>query len=109
MACYVFFIMFIAFGIVPHQWLTVAENEWSWTADRMLFGPGDVVKPKAAGGWFPFTITYRTISDSVAAIFYIVFLGGMSALWGMWQTRGKDTTGAAVVKSTYGRPLVKRG
>ena len=108
-AAYVFFVWFIAFGIVPHQWLTLAENEWGWTADRLLFGPGDIVKPIAEGGWFPFTLTYRTVSDSIAAIFYIVFLGGMSALWAMWQTRGKVKKGADVVKSTYGRPLVKQG
>ncbi len=108
-SAYVFFVMFIAFGIVPHQWLTVAENEWSWTAEKLLFGPFDIVKPKASGGWFPFTITYRTISDSIAAIIYIVFLGGMTGLWGMWQARGKEKKGADVVKSTYGRPLVKRG
>lgn len=108
-SAYVFFIMFIAFGIVPHQWLTYAENERSWTAEKLFFGLGGAVKPIAEGGWFPFTLTYRTISDSIAAIIYIVFLGAMTGLWGMWQTRGKKTSGTEVVKSTYGRPLVKRG
>lgn len=107
---YVFFVAFLAYGVVPHQWLTLAENELSWRADRIVHGPGEILKPQADGGWLPLTITYRTVSDSIAGAFYVVFLGGQIWLWGAWQGRDKAAAkGTDIVKSTYGRPLIKQG
>lgn len=107
---YVFFLMFLAYGVIPHQWLTLAENELSWRADRMVLGPGDILQPQSQGGWLPFDVTYRTISDSIAAVFYVVFLGAQIWLWSAWQNRDKAAARTAeIVKSTYGRPLIKQG
>lgn len=107
---YVFFLAFLAYGIVPHQWLTLAENELSWRADRILIGPGDLNEPEIKLSAFPFDITYRTISDSIAAGFYVVFFGIQLWLWSVWQGRDKRAEKSAeVVKSAYGRPLVKQG
>ena len=108
-ATYVFMMLFMVFGVVPHQWLTLAENEWSFRADR-LFTAGGLIEPQSQGGWFPFDITLRAISDAVAALIYIIFLGAMIAMWMQWQNRGKAAdAGTDVVKSTYGRPLIRRG
>ena len=110
---YVFFLVFLIYGIVPHQWLTLAENELGWRSDRFFFGWGDFVRPQSQGGWFPFDITYRAISDSIAVLLYIVFIGGHIFTWLAWQNRG--TTAETKAKkalekrSTYGRPLVKQG
>ena len=108
-SAYVFLLMYFAYGVVPHQWLTLAENEWSWRADRIVYGVGDFMRPKAEGGWLPLTITYRTLSDSIASLFYVVFIGGHVAMWRIWQTRNQKKAGTDVVTSTYGRPLVKQG
>jgi hypothetical protein len=109
-SAYVFFLCFLAYGVVPHQWLTLAENELGWRIDRIVFGPGNLLKPKSAGGWFPLDITYRTVSDSIAGVFYVVFLTGQVMLWLIWQNRGKAAQKSSqVVKSTYGRPLIKQG
>ncbi len=108
-SAYIFFLMFIVFGIVPHQWLTLAENEWSFRSDKFVYGWGDIVRPQSQGGWLPFDITRRVISDVTAALIYIVFLGGMSGMWSWWQARGTAKASTEVAKSTYGRPLVKRG
>lgn len=110
-AAYVYFMAFLAYGIIPHQWLTLAENELGWRASRMVYGPGNILQPKSLGGNFPFDVTYRTVSDSIAGVFYIVFLGGQIGLWLFWQNRGKRAAskGKQVVKSTYGRPLIKQG
>lgn len=106
---YAFFLAFMVFGIVPHQWLTVAENEWSFRADRKFTAWGLIV-PQSDGGWFPFDITLRAVSDSIAAIIYIIALGIMVKMWIDWQNRSQAKKGADVVAtSTYGRPLVKRG
>ena len=109
-AIYVFFLAFLAYGVIPHQWLTLAENELSWRADRTVFGPGNILQPKSAGGWLPFDVTYRTISDSIAGAFYVVFLGAQIWLWGAWQGRDRNASkGTDIVKSAYGRPLIKQG
>lgn len=99
-SAFVFFLMFFAYGVVPHQWLTLADNELNWRADRFVFGPGDIIDR------LPFTITYRVVRDIVAAGIYIVFLGGQIVLWSMWQNRGKVRP-AEIETSSFGRPLVK--
>ena len=109
-ATYVFFLAFLAYGVIPHQWLTLAENELSWRADRTVFGPGNILQPKSAGGWLPFDVTYRTISDSIAGAFYVVFLGAQIWLWGAWQGRDRSASKSTdIAKSAYGRPLIKQG
>jgi hypothetical protein len=98
---FIFFVMFLAYGIVPHQWLAWADNELNWRADKILYGPGDLVAK------LPFTVTYQVLRDLIAAGLYIVFLGGQVVLWSMWQNRGK-TKPAELPVSSYGRPLVKK-
>jgi hypothetical protein len=105
---YVFFLLFWVYGIVPHQWLTWADNELGWRPDKLVYGPGDILKPVSKGGWVPFTITYRTIRDIVAVAIYGVLLVANVALWMMWQNRGKKAS-TEVVTSDYGRPLVREG
>jgi len=112
-AVYVFFLAFLAYGVIPHQWLTLAENEWGFRADRLLFGWGDIVKPISQGGWFPFDITYQAISDTVAVLFYVVFLGAQIWMWSAWQNRDKrseaKTQASLAQTSSFGRPLIKQG
>jgi hypothetical protein len=100
-AVFVYFTMFLAYGIVPHQWLAWSDNELNWRADKILYGPGDLVAK------LPFTVTYQVLRDVVAATLYIVFLSGMVVLWSYWQARGK-TKPAELPVSSYGRPLVKK-
>lgn len=108
---YAFFLMFWVYGVVPHLWLTWADNELSWRPDKILFGPFDIVKPEALGGWFPFTITYQSLRDLVAVGIYVVFLGVQIWMWVWWQNRGKRAEAASkeIVSSEYGRPLVRKG
>ena len=112
-AVYVFFLAFLAYGVIPHQWLTLAENEWEFRADRILFGKGDILKPISQGGWLPFDITYRAISDSIAAVLYVIFLGAQIWMWARWQNRGAraEARTKAVLEQTssFGRPLIKQG
>src|SRR5262245_61701417 len=48
---YVFFLLFWAYGVVPHLWLAWADNELTWRPDKLVFGPGEILKPQANGGW----------------------------------------------------------
>ncbi len=110
---YVFFLAFLAYGVIPHQWLTMAENEFNFRADRLLVGPGEILKPIHQGGWVPFDIPYRALSDTVAVIFYVVFLGLQIWMWARWQNRDKRAESKALLASnqtsSFGRPLLKQG
>ena len=106
---YGFFLAFMAYGIVPHQWLSLAENEWSWRGDRIVVGPARFLEPVPSGGWFPVTLTYRVLSDGVAVLIYVLAVAAHIYLFAMWQDRAKAKPTTAPVRSTYGRPLVKRG
>jgi hypothetical protein len=101
-AVFVFWLMFLIYGIVPHQWLTFADNEWQWRKDKILLGPGKIVDK------LPFTMTYEAIRDFVAVGIYGVGLAGHVGLWIWWQNRGKQKP-KELPTSAYGRPLVKRG
>jgi hypothetical protein len=100
-AAFAYLILFFAYGVVPHQWLTFADNELSWRSDKILNGPGDVFTK------LPFTLTYQVIRDAIATGIYIVFLAVQIAIWAVWQGRGK-TTPKEIETSSYGRPLVKK-
>ena len=100
-ALYVFFVMFLAWGILPHQWLAYADNDLQWRKDKILLGPGDIVDK------LPFTMTYEVIRDLIAVGIYGVTLVGMVVLWSQWQNRGKEKP-KEIPTSAYGRPLVKK-
>ena len=104
-ATVVFFILFLAYGVVPHQWLAWADSELGWRKDRILAGP-EVVTNKSISFDIPMTITYETMRDAIAAGIYIVFLGAQMALWSMWQKRGASKP-KEIPTSAFGRPLVK--
>jgi len=109
---YAFFIMFWVYGVVPHLWLTWADNELKWRPDNIVVGPFDLLEPVSQGGaWFPMTISYQTLRDLIAVGMYVVFLGIQMYLWTWWQKRGTKAaaTSAELVTSDYGRPLVKKG
>jgi hypothetical protein len=104
---YAFFVMFLAYGVVPHQWLTHAGNELNWRADRFVIGP------KLGGRhlleYLPFVVNRQAFQDIIAAGIYIVFFALHIYVWVWWQKRGQKQSGAKELTSSYGRPLVKRG
>jgi hypothetical protein len=108
-ATYVFGLMFIAFGVAPHQFIDHADKELGWTKNLIIYGPGDIFKPTALGGSFPITMSYEAIRDIVVIVIHLWFFGLMIFLWSKWQKRGDATPGTEVATSTFGRPLVKKG
>ena len=116
-AVYVFFLLFWIYGVVPHQFLTWADNELRWRPDKIFLLPSS---KSAACEWewgtskgcikwpLPITVSWQTIRDIVAVGIYAVGLGGMGVIWVKWQKRGEKAT-TAVEKSEFGRPLVREG
>ncbi len=105
----VFFLMFWVYGVVPHQWLSWADNELNWRVDKIFVGPGGILESQQDGGWSPIRLTYVVIRDFVAVAIYLVALGGNIALWSMWQSRGDAQAEMAPERSAFGRPLVREG
>lgn len=97
-----FFLILWWYAIIPHQWLTWADNELRWRSDTILMGPGDIFEPNR---FIPFTITKQVVRDIIVVLIYVLGLGINIALWSVWQGRGKVRE--PVARSTYGRPLVR--
>jgi hypothetical protein len=108
-ATYVFFAMFMAYAVVPNQWLLHAQNGLGWRSDKKVYGPGNIFQAQSLGGSFPFEINYLQVGDAIAAGIYIVLLGVQLYLLSWWQRRGKAKPSAELATSTYGRPLVRKG
>jgi hypothetical protein len=125
-ALFAFGLIFLAYGIMPHQWLAYADNTLHWRKDKIgipvgpignLFGhtnndwisaKNNVLFPNGV----PLTnghliITAEAIRDIIAVVVYVVGLGAQMWLWSVWQKRGQERPKELPV-SAYGRPLVKK-
>ena len=107
-----FALMTLAYGVIPHEWLTYANGYLKWgdtnkfifrSSQDMLFFPWQ----------WPFNLDYPALRDIVVTLIYGAMLGLNIALFVMWQKRNvvvekpaADTTPAK--RSRFGRPL-RRG
>jgi hypothetical protein len=111
---WVFAIMLLAYGIVPHQWLAFADNELLWRPDKLLvaISSAGVVwgnEAKNAGGTGRILINYQAIRDIIATVIYVVGLGGQMYLWSVWQKRGRKKPGdVEEARSRFGRPVLRK-
>jgi uncharacterized membrane protein len=110
---WIFFVLFWAYGVVPHQFLTWADSELSWRPDKIWFGPNGSVTVFGATldtPWIPIQISAQVFRDIIATTIYIVFLGIQMWFWVWWQNRDKRAEAAKAIEPTtpYGRPLIKR-
>ncbi len=104
---YAFGVLFLSYGVVPHQWIDHADKNLGWSRDKLLFGPGGILKPESFGGWNPITLQYEAVRDIVVVLIHVVFFGLNIFIVVWWQNRGKVAP-KELPTSTYGRPLVKR-
>jgi hypothetical protein len=104
---YAFGVMFLAFGVVPHQWIDHADKELGWDRTNIIYGPFDILKPEPLGGWNPITLQYEAVRDIVVVILHVYFFGLLIFIWNWWQKRGDDVA-KELPTSSYGRPLVKK-
>ena len=105
---YSFGVMFLAFGVVPNAWIDHADRELGWSKDKIIHGPGGILKPEAEGGWLPLTLQYQAVRDIVVVLLHALYFGLIIYIWYWWQARGRVTPAAEIETSTYGRPLVRK-
>ncbi|MBJ7271577.1 MAG: hypothetical protein JHC58_05720 [Ilumatobacteraceae bacterium] len=106
-AAYVFAVLFLAFGVVPHQFIDHADKDLGWRKDKLVYGPFDILKSDTVGGNFPITLSYEAIRDIVVVVIHAYYIGLMIYLFSWWQKRGVAVA-KEVVSSSYGRPLTKK-
>ena len=107
-ATYSFMLMFLAYGVVPHQWLQWAGNELNWRADSFAFGPNGWFGELELFGRGRVLVTKQAVKDIIATGIYGVAIGGHVAMWVWWQKRGQQAAAAEAERtSAYGRPLVR--
>lgn len=109
---FVFTMLLLAYGVIPHQWLEYSEKDLLWRADKFALGfSGDGIKlgdaAKNLGGQGRILVSFQAVSDMIAAGFYIIFLGGQIAFWSAWQKRGRKQP-ELEASSAFGRPVVKK-
>ena len=129
-AVYAYAVMFVAYGVFPHQWLNWADSDLKWRRDATGIPLGifqEVANKNWENHWYSYesnslwphgitffgrgrvTLSKESIRDALAAGIYIVLLGGQIALWSWWNKRGKKAATKAVEPSSaYGRPLVRK-
>ena len=107
-AAYVFFLSFLAYGVVPHQWLTLG-GERAELAGRphRLRARARCFNRSARVAGSRSTITYRTISVTRSPCDHLCRLPRQhrSALWAIWQGRSdQDGRRRRVERSLSLRP-----
>jgi len=90
--------------VIPHQWITLADNEWGWRSDRIVSGPWGLFE---ANKILPFTITYTVLRDLIVTAIYGAGLTLHVYHWVQWNNRSKAKT-EVVPTTTYGRPLARK-
>jgi hypothetical protein len=103
-AVFAFVLFNLWYGVVPHQWITLADNEWGWRKDRIFFGPGNLFEPNR---FLPITITFEALRDLVVTVIYGAALTLHVFHWMQWQNRAKPKT-EVVPTTSYGRPLARK-
>jgi hypothetical protein len=81
-------LMTLAYGTIPHEWLTFASAKLNWGKDTYMIRDGRLL---AFGlDWkvpVPFDMTRQAWADTIAAVIYLVMLGANITLFSMWQKR----------------------
>ena len=95
----VFFLMTLAYGVIPHEWITFSDKYLRWTPDKILVETY-LIKPN-----------YQQLRDLVVVVIYSVFFGANLLLWVKWQQRLVPKPEPAVEEgkvlrtSRFGRPV----
>jgi hypothetical protein len=97
----VFFLMTLAYGVIPHEWITFSDKYLQWTPDKIFIDT------------YPVKVPYEALRDFIVVGIYAVMLGLNVRLFVLWQDRltpKAEAEGEAKVSrfSRFGRPLRAR-
>ena len=94
----VFFLMTLAYGVIPHEWITFSDKYLQWTPDKIFIDT------------YPVKVPYEALRDFIVIGIYGAMLGLNLKLFFMWQDRltpKAEAEGEEKVSrlSRFGRPL----
>lgn len=98
--------MLILLGVVPNQWLNLAQGTLDWSQRRIL-----LTVPK----WLVLnnnvSLSYGTLKDIIVAGYATTVVAAVAIIAYQWQERGRRAArrAAATTTSLYGRTVVKGG
>lgn len=107
---YIFWLMLLAYAIIPHEFITFADQYLLWGQNKYVIKSTTEIPFFTSFNW-PFSIDMQAIRDIVVVGIYLVFFGANIALFVKWQERKvrtpDDDEGETVVvgRSRFGRPL----
>ena len=106
---YAFGVMFLAFGVAPHQWIDHADKNLGWSKDKIIYGPGGILKPRVRRRLEPDHAAvrggarHRRRADPRRVLRADhLHVGLVAEAWPAGPTTVEIET------SSYGRPLVKK-
>jgi hypothetical protein len=106
----VFAMMALAYGVVPHEWITFSDTYLQWDTTVFVFRSNQDILGLGIVNW-PFSMDKHNIRDIIVVLIYGIALGTQVGLFAMWQKRGEEKPEAAEApprKSRFGRPLRRR-
>ncbi|HEX5630654.1 MAG TPA: hypothetical protein VFY15_03270 [Acidimicrobiia bacterium] len=96
--------MLILLGIVPNQWLSLAQGTLDWSERKIL-----ITIPRWLVLNNDVAISYGTLKEVIAAGYSTTVLAAVAVIAYRWQERDKRAArkAAVTVTSPFGRPVVK--
>ncbi|NNF69754.1 MAG: hypothetical protein HKN01_08300 [Acidimicrobiia bacterium] len=94
--------MIVLFGIIPNQWLTLAQTQWQWTPQKLFL---------TLPSWLTLnnevSLSYAALKDIVSGTYAAVLLGAIAITMVKWQDYQKKAAEKAkeTKVSIYGRPM----
>ena len=110
---FIFALFMLAYGVVPHQWLTFADNQLLWRADKLMLGHlrrRDQARRRrhpSLGGTGRIIVNAQAVRDIIATVIYIGFFVIQIWLWSVWQKRGRKAP-EVELSSRFGRPVMRK-
>lgn len=98
--------MLIVFGVIPNQWLTLAQSTLEWTPQKVF-----LTVPSALVLGNELSISYAVLKDIISGTYAVVMLLVVAVAMVRWQERAKRGAEAAPPTpiSAYGRPMRVEG
>jgi len=102
----VFALMTLAYGIIPHEFITFSDKYLQWDTTHFVFRTHQDMFGLGIVDW-PFSMNKQAVRDILVVGIYVVLFGLNLFLFAEWQKRGKEETAAEEKPkvSRFGRPL----
>jgi hypothetical protein len=104
-ATFAFVLFNLWYGVIPHQWITLADKDGAGAPTASSTAPSTCSSPT---GSCPITINYQVLRDLIVLAIYGIGLSLQIFHWAQWNNRGK-VKAEVEPTTTYGRPLARRG